>query len=115
MKVVSASGVTKSTRKARRATLGGVVGDKVIIPGSPAMTWPELLQKAEVELENDTGVLGLEEIPSRLDERDPFRTLLPAVNAEPSSTSTLSQEMPDREWTCDEWKQLDACFTDGET
>ena len=50
---VSSSCVTKvsSGRRRRRSALSmGVIGDTVLIPGSPAMTLPELLQEAELEV-----------------------------------------------------------------
>ncbi len=34
----------------RRSTLGGVIGDKVIMPGSPITTLPALLKEAETSL-----------------------------------------------------------------
>jgi hypothetical protein len=113
-KDVSASGVTKSMQKKCRTMLGGVIGDRVIIPGSPVMTLPELLHDVEVELENNSGLLSAKGIHSKMDEGDLFKTPLPARYMERISLSGLSREVTEGEWTRENWKQLDACFTDGD-
>jgi hypothetical protein len=46
-KTLLGSGISKL---ARRASVGGVIGGKVFMPGTPAMTLPELLKQTEVEL-----------------------------------------------------------------
>ena len=111
-KDVSASGVTKSMQKKCRTTLGGVIGDRVIISRSPVMTLPELLHDVEVELENNSGLLSAKGIHSKMDEGDLFKTPLPARYMECISLSGLSREVTEGEWTRENWKQLDACFTD---
>ena len=133
-KGLNASGITKSVPKnRRRATLGiGVVGDRVFLPGTPSMTLPELLKEAEVEVSRE-----LEHVHSHYEDsnsvdvwsaspnlgpsghRDPFKTPLPnryrastpalAVSEFDGSATSGSGEQP---WTKEEWKLLDACFTD---
>jgi hypothetical protein len=88
--------VKTSNKKLRRATLGGMIGDKVIIPGSPAVSLPELLQQAETTLTRSP---------------PPKSPLKSASNLKspPRLTQTKNSE---REWTRADWKQLDACFTE---
>lgn len=104
-----------SAKRRRRSTLGRMIGDnQVFIPGSPVMTLPELLLQAEEGLEKEEGVAhGTPVKGSGLElgmHRDPFKT--PA----PRGASMLSETREEREetrgWTKDDWKQLDACFTD---
>ena len=96
-----------------------MIGDRVFIPGSPAITLPELLQEAELEVRDS---------PQSLSHRslilpeggDPFKT--PIVARYKAKTRPVSTWMADaevyggdigeREWTKEDWKQLDACFTD---
>lgn len=85
-----------------------MIGDRVFIPGSPIMTLPELLTQAEVRLEKaESGAHGTPLKISNLD-RDPFKTPGPRGACAPSWRG--GNDM--REWTKDDWKQLDACFTD---
>ncbi|KAF8156696.1 hypothetical protein B0H34DRAFT_710207 [Crassisporium funariophilum] len=117
---VSGSGVGKSAVNARRrSTLGmGVWGEHVYIPGSPAMTLPELLQEAEEEVVKESPNLWAESLAQEgVGRRDPFRTPLPDrfrdLKKRQMPMSALKTEVVgDREWTKEEWKQLDACFTD---
>ncbi|KIM42226.1 hypothetical protein M413DRAFT_444671 [Hebeloma cylindrosporum] len=128
------SGVSKSVGKnRRRSTLGmGVIGDRVFIPGTPVTTLPALLKEAELEVELEHE--HLRETPglaSRLwsdraqlegtGQRDPFKT--PSVDkhrsmAHKTTMSTISKnaisshEGGEQPWTKEEWKYLDACFTD---
>jgi len=130
---LASSGVSKSvSRNARRSTLGmGVIGDRVFIPGTPVTTLPALLREAELEVEREhEHVRDSPEIASRLwrdraqlegtGQRDPFKT--PFVDKHQSmphrtisaipKCAVLSDEVGDRSWTKEEWKYLDACFTD---
>ncbi|KAI8986785.1 hypothetical protein BD414DRAFT_461162 [Trametes punicea] len=119
-KSVVEAGVSKrSSPVKRRRTFGGVIGDKVVIPGSPVMTIPEFLQEAERSIEqrertlhtparatsflSDAGALKLP-----LD-RPAFETPRPRqrVHARPPFNSSGP-----RNWDKDDWKLLDACFTD---
>lgn len=85
----------------------GVIGDRVYIPGSPALTLPELLREAEAEVVTGTPTKGG-------GVRDSFKTpLLPSR----SGTALMSPDrgvdhIGERTWGKDDWKQLDACFTD---
>ncbi|KAI0353411.1 hypothetical protein OH77DRAFT_1427485 [Trametes cingulata] len=121
-KSVVEGGITKrSTPVKRRRTFGGVVGDKVIIPGSPAMTVPELLHEAERTVEqrerslhtpsralsylSDSG--GAFKLPAL--DRPAFET--PAPRQRVHSRPLFNPNGP-RSWDKDDWKLLDACFTD---
>ncbi|TBU24311.1 hypothetical protein BD311DRAFT_766713 [Dichomitus squalens] len=108
----------------RRRTLGGIIGDKVIIPGSPMMTVPELLQQAEQTVEQrersmfhtpsrDASFISAGEsasfkFPLPLD-RPVFET--PEPRQKVYARPTFNASGP-RAWEKDDWKLLDACFTD---
>jgi hypothetical protein len=92
-----------------------MIGDnRVFIPGSPVMTLPELLLQAEEGLEREEGVAhGTPVKNSGLGfsiHRDPFKT--PAPRGASMLSGTRKEREETREWTKDDWKQLDACFTD---
>lgn len=78
-----------------------MIGNHVFIPGSPAMTLPELLVQAEEGLENGG-------VHKKRVQRDPFQTPAPKG----TSFSFEASESKERAWTKDDWKLLDACFTD---
>ncbi|KAF7979307.1 hypothetical protein HWV62_43030 [Athelia sp. TMB] len=107
-KSLADGGIIKSgsSKAKRRATLGGMVGDRVFIPGSPAMTLPQLLMHAE----EDLGVKGILGTPPRKTQLsgDAFK----APFSTGSASAVIQQVSSTREWTKDDWKQLDACFTD---
>lgn len=109
------SGVSKfsdsAAKKRRRSTLGGMIGDRVFIPGSPAMTLPELLMQAEVGLEQK-GSISTHETPMKAlsFHRDPFKT--PGPRGNPISFEACDDNGTTRQWVKEDWKQLDACFTD---
>jgi hypothetical protein len=88
--------VKTSNKKLRRTTLGGMIGDKVIIPGSPAISLPELLQQAEITLNQSP-------LP-----KSPLKS---ASNSK-SVPRPIQSKNSEREWTRADWKQLDACFTE---
>lgn len=117
---VSGSGVAKaSSSRQRRSTLGmGVIGDRVFIPGSPAMTLPELLQEAELEVRDSPQ--NLSQVLAGRQRGDPFKTPLAAkYRTQTVNILVASQKAEvygnvtgEREWTKEDWKHLDACFTD---
>ncbi|KAF8962325.1 hypothetical protein BDZ97DRAFT_1825639 [Flammula alnicola] len=132
---LASSAVAKSSHKNRRkSTLGmGVMGDRVFIPGTPVMTLPQLLHEAEIEVERLHEHEHERLTPGRvwsarakfegLGQRDPFKTPLPdrirslsaprgEVRGGALSPLPLQYGGGDRLWTKEEWKQLDACFTD---
>lgn len=85
-----------------------MVGDKVFIPGSPVTTLPELLKEAEAEVVQrktpSTSVIG-----------DTLRTPLRVRSS--LAIARAQSELPrtpqgEGVWSRDDWKQLDACFTD---
>ncbi|KAK0244405.1 hypothetical protein EDD85DRAFT_807955 [Armillaria nabsnona] len=74
----------------RRETLGGVIGDRVYLPGSPVMTLEGLLQEAEVQVAS---------------------TKKPTSSKESIEKSSATMKVSNV-WTKDEWKLLDMCFTE---
>jgi hypothetical protein len=102
-KTMSGGGIVKArdkeSKKERRRSVS-VIGDRVYIPGSPVTTLPELLKEAEAEMVTGT--------PVKVGIRDPFKTPLPQF-AYPVLFNLGGEQ---RLWTREDWKQLDACFTD---
>ncbi|CDO73904.1 hypothetical protein BN946_scf185016.g61 [Trametes cinnabarina] len=119
-KSVIEGGITKhSSPLKRRRTFGGVIGDKIVIPGSPAMTIPELLSEAERSVEQRERSLhtparatsflsdvGVFKVPL---DRPAFET--PGPRQRVHSRPFFNASGP-RAWDKDDWKLLDACFTD---
>lgn len=107
-KTISSAGIIKGKDKEseRRRRSIGVVGDRVYIPGSATTTLPELLLEAEVEVVTGTPVktVGI---------RDSFKTPLPPARfgAVPVPVA-FGHGGDERPWGKEDWKQLDACFTD---
>ncbi|KZT68945.1 hypothetical protein DAEQUDRAFT_307471 [Daedalea quercina L-15889] len=115
----TASGISKaaaSTPK-RRHTLGGMVGDKVIIPGSPALTIPELLKEAERSLQLEEESVSPHKLVSP---RNAFVTPTKPAESFSWATSDFSAsilsmgegETAAGAWTRKDWKRLDSCLTD---
>jgi hypothetical protein len=110
-----------SSRRRRRSTLSmGVIGDRVFIPGSPAITLPELLQEAELEVRDSPRSLSPLVLPAR---GDPFLTpMAPRYRVQTATNVPMVDQkkvevydgdiIGEREWTKEDWKHLDACFTD---
>ncbi|KAL0958365.1 hypothetical protein HGRIS_000506 [Hohenbuehelia grisea] len=107
------------------------VGDLVYMPGSPVTTLPELLHDAEGELQGERrlSIGSIAGTPAAVvmegrGERDPFKTPAPRHGSlfrgadqredllEASDIPRVSNEACERPWTREDWKQLDACFTD---
>ncbi|KAG5653559.1 hypothetical protein H0H81_012248 [Sphagnurus paluster] len=118
---LAASGIVKSATakndaKRRRMTLGAsIVGDKVFIPGSPVVTLPELLREAEAEVRASTPVPNSISHPATAGA--PGTPLARSLFATPTRATTPvpphgSVVLGPRMWTKEEWKLLDACFTD---
>ncbi|KII84684.1 hypothetical protein PLICRDRAFT_179487 [Plicaturopsis crispa FD-325 SS-3] len=109
-KTLSGAGITKPLSaarqaKRRRTTLGAVYGDKVIIPGSPATTLPELLHQAEMGLEREETALH----------HSPIKSATPRAAFKTPRYSAAEEEEDESDrcsWTRGDWKLLDACFTD---
>ena len=113
---LSQFGVQKSVSPKRRHTLGGVIGDKVIIPGSPVMTLPALLKEAETSLLIEEQAFHSTPLPSTFTAASthfdtPGRT--PAPFKTPKSVVVpLPVTDGPREWLKADWKLMDSCFTD---
>lgn len=118
----------RERKRRRRSTLGmGVIGDRVVIPGSPSVTLPELLDQAEKEVLKQNSPVKVQAVatppprpPSRVsDAKRLFET--PVRNEVPLPTPTAMVAFPvwnqayegeERPWTKEEWKVLDSCLTD---
>ena len=94
----------------------------MFIPGSPVMTLPELLMHAEEGLErtetavHKTPIKGLSPLGLGVHSRhrDPFETPAPVLRGGSSVSFGARKDEPttSREWNKDDWRLLDACFTD---
>ncbi len=112
-------GVNKGTPVRRRRTLGGVIGDKVFIPGSPLMTMPQLLHEAELSVEQRERSLHTPSRKESFASDTSFKLPLP-VDSPMFETPGPRRAYPrptfnpsgPRGWGKDDWKLLDACFTD---
>jgi len=129
---VLSGGIEKQRRKTMTQVMG-VRGEKVYIPGSPTTTLPNLLKQAEAEVSlaspaspNPFLVTNSYNTPP------PTRVLSPqtqgwmtALANKINTTLVLTPKVPmtpgemcydplsgTRMWTKEEWKRLDACFTD---
>ncbi|KAL0580590.1 hypothetical protein V5O48_001415 [Marasmius crinis-equi] len=103
-RTVTAAGVGKSLTpglrdKSRRHSLGTVVGEKVYMPGSPVVTLSGLLNEAEKEVDVEVG-RNISKV---------YETPLPRSK---SRLSFGGEDGSQSEWTKEDWKTLDACFTD---
>lgn len=125
---VAGSGIVKAlspqqAKKVRWSTMGGVINGRVVMPDSPSMTLPELLHEAEVSLttaraEDSPSSKAGYSTPRALKiswRRDPFLTPAPSgLRARPTwaETSLYIDTAGPRDWMKNDWKLLDACFTD---
>jgi len=90
----------------RRRPKGGSRDGSFVRPISPVVM-PELIREAETELEKSFS--GSERF------KTPMRTNLPVASTSQSryiDPSRLFDPMGPREWAKNDWKILDACFTD---
>lgn len=103
----------KATDRRRRSTMG-VIGDKVLIPGSPITTLPDLLQRAEEDIFQSSRRSASLSVMESDPLRTPISVKLVNQNNLFRSVSTIPEAYPagTREWTKADWKLLDACFTD---
>lgn len=74
----------------RRETLGGVIGDRVYLPGSPVMTLEGLLRDAEIQVAS---------------------AKKPSSSKDPIEKPYATVKRPNV-WTKDNWRLLDMCFTE---
>ncbi|KAF5380102.1 hypothetical protein D9615_006126 [Tricholomella constricta] len=120
---LASAGIVKSTpyphaqkdrdkAERRRTTLGAgvsIVGDRVYVPGSPVVTLPELLRVAEAEVSAHVAL----KTPLV---RDLFKTPVKGIGGGGVRLTPVPVPghvvLGERGWTKEEWKLLDACFTD---
>jgi hypothetical protein len=97
---------TSSDANCRRNTWNDTVWDSPVIPGSPALSLPELLlEQAEITLSHSS--------PSKSFQcrtASPGNQLL--LQSPTSAFSAQGAGRCQREWTRADWKSLDACFTE---
>ncbi|KAF4581360.1 hypothetical protein EYR40_002948 [Pleurotus pulmonarius] len=118
----SPGGFDQMVRQSRRrsASAGGInksrsPRDDVVIPGSPVMTLPELLQKAEQDMQVESARRGTGETLRRQSPawHDPYTTPCPPTRRFPMPSALREQDASaPRVWLKDDWKMLDSCFTD---
>ncbi|KAF8632863.1 hypothetical protein AX17_004711 [Amanita inopinata Kibby_2008] len=94
--------ITKDRSKRRSSTGTGVLGNQVFISGSPITTLPNLLREAEAEVSFTH--------PSQSAAGELYETPLP-VRYTPLNAFDVPS-FTERRWAKDDWKMLDACFTD---
>ncbi|KAF5362614.1 hypothetical protein D9758_009569 [Tetrapyrgos nigripes] len=129
--------LSMATPYSRRQSVGGVIGDQVFIPGSPVTTLGSLLKEAEKEVqhghghEDEQGLTPARSTPVTAlrsvvaEQRNPFSTPMASKLTEFARRSSAfgrivqhdgelyeNEEAGPREWTKEEWKILDGCFTD---
>lgn len=104
----------KATDRRRRRSTMGVIGDKVLIPGSPVTTLPDLLQRAEDDIRRSRTRSASISVMEQDSPRTPVSVRLVNQDDLFRSVSTIPEAYPagTREWTKADWKLLDACFTD---
>lgn len=110
----------KSSSSHKRHSVGGVIGDRVIIPGSPSTTLPELLKEAETSIlqEEDSFHSPLHAASSSVAPKTPVAgPSTRSFSRSPASSGskvqrTVRKLFGPREWSKDDWKLLDSCYTD---
>ncbi|EMD31960.1 hypothetical protein CERSUDRAFT_99938 [Gelatoporia subvermispora B] len=105
-KSVSDAGVRKRVAEVhRRRTIGGVVGDTVVFSEGSSLTLPELLQEAERDLAHSLSLTAASPIKA---DPSPPREISPPAQPQ----SFILRVLGPHDWLKDDWKLLDACFTD---
>lgn len=99
-----------------------MIGDKVYIPGSPAITLPDLLQEAEVSIHLEGEDQRSPYTPVKRPSRPPsaqFETPIRRNGSflDPNDVPSLRKiplDLPPgpRDWSRDDWKLMDGCYTD---
>lgn len=112
-------GISKGPSSARRGTLGGVVGNTVIIDDTPRTTLAELLKEAEATIIMEEGSLHGLTPPKVSTSSTSFKTPARSVsNSSRFEAIRSTYESPPvystgpREWSKADWKSLDRCYTD---
>ncbi len=97
--------ITKDKAK-KRASIGtGVVGSQVFISGTPVTTLRNLLAEVEAEV-------SLVAPPAKDIYETPVRLRSSLGVFDLSMVSSLVNQEGERQWAKDDWKLLNACFTD---
>ncbi|KAJ3734342.1 hypothetical protein DFJ43DRAFT_993538 [Lentinula guzmanii] len=103
-KTLSGAGICKGqARTTLRHSLGTVIGDMVYMPGSPVTTLGGLLEEAEREVQVEQSKGLTPRVPKSISKEN-------ALDLEDGSRHGEQSAL--REWSKEEWKILDACFTD---
>ena len=102
--------IEKASGRRRHSVGTGVIGGQVFISGVPLTTLGGLLKEAEVEVSfSSTPKASAKKV------YDPSFSTHPEQSADDFNRSLLGAFMGQREerqWTKDDWKLLDSCFTD---
>ncbi|KAF8341879.1 hypothetical protein F5887DRAFT_975416 [Amanita rubescens] len=103
---VSEGRITKDKAKKRASVGTGVIGSQVFISGTPVTTLRDLL--IEVEAEVSFSCTSCQGLPTET----PVRHKSSLGVFDLSMVSSLINQEGERQWAKDDWKLLDACFTD---
>ena len=97
--------ITKDKAKKRACIGTGVVGSQVFISGTPVTTLRNLLAEVEAEV-------SLVAPPAKDIYETPVRLRSSLGVFDLSMVSSLVNQEGERQWAKDDWKLLNACFTD---
>ncbi|KAK2465623.1 hypothetical protein APHAL10511_002515 [Amanita phalloides] len=105
-KSIAEGRITKGKPKKRSSIVGtGVIGSQVFISGAPVTTLRNLLE----EVESEVSFIGT---PTKGGREPPLSRRLSLGVFGLSFIDCLTNREGESEWTKDDWKLLDACFTD---
>ena len=97
--------ITKDKAKKRASVGTGVIGSQVFISGTPVTTLRNLLAEVEAEV-------SFVAPPAKDTYETPVRPRSSLGIFDLSMVSSLVNQEGERQWAKDDWKLLDACFTD---
>jgi len=104
-KGMSEGRITKDKAKKRASVGTGVIGSQVFISGTPVTTLRNLLAEVEAEV-------SFVAPPAKDTFETPVRRRSSPGVFDLSMVSSLVNQEGERQWIKDDWKLLDACFTD---
>lgn len=104
-RIVSEGRIAKEKIKKRASVGTGVIGSQVFISGAPVTTLRNLLDEVEAEV-------SFISPPAKNTYETPVRRRSSLGVFDFSFVSSLHSQEGERDWTKEDWKLLDACFTD---
>ena len=110
---VMQSAVGKGSTSLRRSTLGGVIGNRVVVDGTPRTNLAELLKEAEATIILEEGSLhGLTPPKPSTSSKTPARGASSSARFDAIRSTFETPASGPREWSKADWKALDSCYTD---